>query len=80
MQAIIAMGHALNLKVVTEGVETEKQLKALREFGSDEYQGYYFSKPVPYAQFLQLLLAQQQASLQEKAQALPEVQADGKLV
>lgn len=56
VQAIVAMAHAMNLKVVTEGVETEKQLAALREFGSDEYQGYYFSKPVPYAQFLQLLL------------------------
>ncbi|MFJ3047894.1 EAL domain-containing protein [Herbaspirillum chlorophenolicum] len=66
VQAIIAMGHALNLKVVTEGVETEKQLNALREFGSDDYQGYYFSKPVPYAQFLQLLLAQQPAATQEE--------------
>ncbi|MFJ3054844.1 EAL domain-containing protein [Herbaspirillum sp. NPDC087042] len=60
VQAIIAMSHALNLKVVTEGVETEKQLQALREFGSDEYQGYYFSRPVPYAQFIDMLLAQQQ--------------------
>lgn len=59
VQAIIAMSHALNLKVVTEGVETEKQLQALREFGSDEYQGYYFSKPVPYAQFLALLRQEQ---------------------
>ncbi|WP_433691676.1 EAL domain-containing protein [Herbaspirillum seropedicae] len=59
VQAIIAMSHALNLKVVTEGVETEKQLQALREFGSDEYQGYYFSKPVPYAQFVHLLAGQQ---------------------
>ncbi|WP_039785576.1 EAL domain-containing protein [Herbaspirillum huttiense] len=58
VQAIIAMSHALNLKVVTEGVETEKQLQALREFGSDEYQGYYFSKPVPYAQFLQMLVTE----------------------
>ena len=60
VQAIIAMGHALNLKVVTEGVETAKQLHALREFGSDEYQGYYFSKPVPLEKFLQLLQHQQQ--------------------
>ncbi|MBW9332256.1 EAL domain-containing protein [Herbaspirillum sp. RU 5E] len=64
VQAIIAMSHALNLKVVTEGVETEKQLRALREFGSDEYQGYYFSKPVPYAQFLQMLLLQQELTRQ----------------
>ncbi|NUU01763.1 EAL domain-containing protein [Herbaspirillum robiniae] len=79
VQAIIAMGHALNLKVVTEGVETEKQLKALREFGSDEYQGYYFSKPVPYAQFLQLLL-QQHAPQAREEEAPPLLQAGGKLL
>lgn len=79
VQAIIAMGHALNLKVVTEGVETEKQLKALREFGSDEYQGYYFSKPVPYAQFLQLLL-QQHAPQAGEEEAPPLLQAGGKLL
>ncbi|MBP0599487.1 EAL domain-containing protein [Herbaspirillum sp. LeCh32-8] len=79
VQAIIAMGHALNLKVVTEGVETEKQLKALREFGSDEYQGYYFSKPVPYAQFLQLLLQQHAPQVTEE-DARPLLQAGSKLL
>jgi len=62
VQAIIAMAHALNLKVVTEGVETEEQLIALREFGSDEYQGYYFSKAVPFPQFM-LMLQDQHAAL-----------------
>jgi len=56
------MAHALNLKVVTEGVETEEQLIALREFGSDEYQGYYFSKAVPFPQFM-LMLQDQHAAL-----------------
>ncbi|WP_338034479.1 EAL domain-containing protein [Herbaspirillum rhizosphaerae] len=55
VQAIIAMAHALNLKVVTEGVETEVQLQALQVFGSDEYQGYYFSRPIPHAAFVQML-------------------------
>jgi len=55
VQAIIAMAHALNLKVVTEGVETEVQLQALQVFGSDEYQGYFFSRPIPHAQFVQML-------------------------
>ena len=74
VQAIIAMGHALNLTVVTEGVETEKQLHALREFGSDDYQGYYFSKPVPYEQFLQLLLVQQPEAEPEE---MPRFLANG---
>lgn len=61
VQAIIAMAHALNLKVVTEGVETEVQLRALQLFGSDEYQGYLFSRPVPHSQFAHMLQQQEAA-------------------
>jgi diguanylate cyclase (GGDEF)-like protein len=53
--AIIAMGHALGLKVVAEGVETEAQLAMLRRQGCDEMQGYLFSRPVPADQFAQFL-------------------------
>ena len=63
VQAIIAMAHALNLKVVTEGVETDVQLKALQVFGSDEYQGYLFSRPVACAQFIDILQRQQEQLL-----------------
>ena len=45
--AIIAMAHSLDCKVVAEGVETEDQLRFLRERGCDEYQGYFFSRPLP---------------------------------
>ena len=45
--AIIAMAHSLNTTVVAEGVETEEQLNLLRERGCDEFQGFYFSRPVP---------------------------------
>lgn len=45
--AIIVMAHRLNICVVAEGVETEAQLAFLREHGCDQYQGYYFSKPLP---------------------------------
>jgi diguanylate cyclase (GGDEF)-like protein len=53
--AMIAMGHALGLKVVAEGVETDAQRLLLRRQGCDEMQGYLFSRPVPgdrLAQFL----------------------------
>ena len=43
---IIEYTHALKKIVVAEGVETEEQIKYLREYGCDEVQGYYFSKPL----------------------------------
>ncbi|MNL81048.1 Oxygen sensor protein DosP [compost metagenome] len=43
------------MKVVAEGVETLEQLEFLRERGCDGYQGYYFSRPVPAAEFGGLL-------------------------
>jgi diguanylate cyclase (GGDEF)-like protein len=54
--AVIAMAHALNLKVVAEGVETERQLAALGALRCDEYQGFLCSKPVPASEFAVLLL------------------------
>ncbi len=46
VKAIIVMAHALNLRVVAEGVETRQQLDLLIEFGCDELQGFLFSKPL----------------------------------
>jgi diguanylate cyclase (GGDEF)-like protein/PAS domain S-box-containing protein len=54
-QAIITMAHALRLKVIAEGVETEAQLEFLTANGCDEIQGYYFSRPLPAEQCTQLL-------------------------
>lgn len=47
VSAIAAMGHALNLRVMAEGVETEAQLAYLRGLHCEEMQGYYFSRPIP---------------------------------
>ena len=46
VSAVIAMGKALNIRVIAEGVETQEQLKFLREHGCYEFQGYLFSRPM----------------------------------
>ena len=51
IRAIIAMTHSLKLNVVAEGVEREEQYRVLRDLECDEYQGFYFSKPLPPEEF-----------------------------
>ena len=51
VQAMIAMTHSLGLNVVAEGVETEEQYRALRDLKCDEYQGFFFAKPLPAEEF-----------------------------
>jgi diguanylate cyclase (GGDEF)-like protein len=53
--AVISMARSLGLRVVAEGVETLEQLRFLESHRCDEAQGYYFSRPVPAAQFAQLM-------------------------
>jgi len=53
--AIISMGRSLKLRVVAEGVETQQELAFLQAHHCDEAQGYYFSRPVPAAEFAKLL-------------------------
>jgi len=51
-RAIVALGQALRLKVVAEGVETDAQLGFLNREGCDEVQGFLFSKPLRYEEFV----------------------------
>lgn len=51
ISAIVTLSHQLGIKVVAEGVEDEIQLHRLQELGVDEFQGYYFSKPITKEEF-----------------------------
>jgi EAL domain-containing protein (putative c-di-GMP-specific phosphodiesterase class I) len=57
VEAIIALGHRLKLKIVAEGVETQKQLDFLRMEGCDFIQGYLISQPLPAQVFIEFLRA-----------------------
>jgi diguanylate cyclase (GGDEF)-like protein/PAS domain S-box-containing protein len=67
-QGIISMAHHLKLKVLAEGVETEPQLAFLKKSRCDEFQGYYFAKPMPLPQ-LEGFLHQQHEELNAQQQS-----------
>ncbi|WP_105615596.1 putative bifunctional diguanylate cyclase/phosphodiesterase [Vallitalea okinawensis] len=47
LNAAVMMTKILEIRVICEGVETSEQLNILKSIGCNEYQGYYYSKPVP---------------------------------
>ena len=51
LESIIVLADKLGMEVITEGVETEKQLSMLTRMGCKMFQGYYFSRPVPVDEF-----------------------------
>ncbi|MBF0426328.1 MAG: EAL domain-containing protein [Magnetococcales bacterium] len=55
VRAILSMAQSLNLSSVAEGVESVDQLRILADLGCDEYQGYYFSRPLPAGEFATLV-------------------------
>ena len=56
--AILSLAHALDLRSVAEGVETEKQYAWLAKHGCQAVQGYYLSRPLEANQFENLLFSQ----------------------
>ena len=54
-KTLIAMIKTMGSKIVSEGVETQEQYEFVKSAGCDYIQGYYFSKPLPEAEFLEFL-------------------------
>ncbi len=69
--SIVAMGRILGMRVVAEGVEEQGQVERLKRIGCDFVQGYYYSRPLPAADFAAFVAAQrdadEDASRQESA-------------
>jgi len=55
VRSTIELGHNLGLNITAEGVEDQKSVDLLREYGCDTLQGYFISKPVPVAEFEKFL-------------------------
>ena len=51
LEFAMKLAHMMNLKTVAEGIETEKQVRRIEELGADYIQGYFYSKPIPKADF-----------------------------
>jgi diguanylate cyclase (GGDEF)-like protein len=62
VRGLVALARSLNLDVIAEGVETDRQLAALRELGCDQAQGFVFGKPFA-AEELDEVLARNRAGL-----------------
>ena len=56
LNTVVALGRALDLKIIAEGVETKEQCSRLINDGCDLLQGYYLAKPMPVDQFEQQYL------------------------
>ncbi len=56
VEMVLEIARFLQVPVIAEGVETETQLKLLKERGCEIIQGYYFSKPVPPEEFEQFII------------------------
>ena len=60
LENTVRMIKQMGRKVLVEGIETEAQLSLLREVGVDYLQGFYFSRPLPKEEFLEILAQEKQ--------------------
>ncbi|QEP44444.1 phosphodiesterase [Ectothiorhodospiraceae bacterium BW-2] len=52
---IIQMARSMNMEVIAEGVESKEQLQLLQQMACYQFQGFYFAKPMPFDDLLQLV-------------------------
>ncbi len=65
IETIVLLGHKLGMEVTVEGVETQTQTDFLIEMGCDQFQGFFFSRPMPADQTAAVIAQLQPASADE---------------
>ncbi len=55
LETIVHLGHAMQIPVIAEGVESEKKMRALKAMGCDEVQGNLLSEPMSAEAFAELI-------------------------
>lgn len=63
IRAVVAMAGSLNMATTAEGVETEEQLELIRSLGCTKIQGYYFGRPMPASDAMNLLRKVEQTQM-----------------
>ena len=71
VEAVVRLAHALKLTVVAEGVETPTQVERLKALGCDEFQGFWFAKPMPEVELLAWQVQRQTQSKESGVQEAP---------
>ena len=62
VEAVVTLAHRLGMRVVAEGVETERQRDAVQDLDCDYVQGYLCSPPVPTDAFSELVAGHRRAA------------------
>jgi len=76
VKAMMAMIHAMGIKVIAEGVENGKSMEILSEYDCDYIQGYFKGKPMPAFEFQQLIRSEQQEFQAQNANKVDEPDSD----
>jgi diguanylate cyclase (GGDEF)-like protein len=62
VETILALGHGLGLSIIAEGVETQNEFDCLQACGCEQFQGYYFNRPMPFREFENLVRSERERS------------------
>lgn len=74
LQTIVSLGHSLKMSVTAEGVESLEQASILKEMSCDQFQGYYFGRPVTEQDVASIILnkfADEIATQRKQEEGLP---------